>query len=225
MLKYKLLAIIIFFISLQLNASNDSTEVKERFYFFQLAGGYNYSSFIKDNSEWGGNFSFGTITNIPVYKNFIINPTILFSRLTNTLRNLEDEYFESDYVYRRYYDFKFDAAFIDLILFANYKAYQIKNISFDAGLGIGYTLARENFSKSFNYKRTDQIIRYDPHYVPPEGSINESFEETSSVMTYNADLIIRYSRFSISLIYIIKDGEIMHIDNLHILSILFGIKF
>jgi hypothetical protein len=225
MLQYKLTIAISFLLFSQLTATVDSSVANGRVHLFQVVGGYNYSSFTYDNSEWGGNYSIGAIINLPISETIIINPTILFSRSTTIVRNLKGSYFESDYLYLLYYDQEFDATFTDLILFFNYKLNQIKSFTFETGFGLGYSFANEDFSKITNRNETDQIIQYAPNYSTPIYSPKEDFSEKSSGITYNADLIIRYARFSISIIYIFKRGEIRYIDNLHMVSFLLGIKF
>lgn len=224
MLKYKLSVIIIFLLSCQLNAGVDSSIVKQRFYLFQLVGGYNYSSFMTENNEWGGNYSYGVIFNLPISERFIINPSVLFSRSTNTLRKLKDVYFESDYIYRSYYDLKFDATFTDLILFLNYQAYRFKDLIFETGLGIGYSSGKEYYSKSFNFNKTDQVLGYNPSYTPGLVSEIESFQEDGSGRSYYADLVVNYSRFTLCFIYTYKIMRVFEIRNLHTISFLFGIN-
>ena len=203
--------------------ANASTE-NEKLYVIQFVAGYNYSSFYIENSEWRGNYSFGAKLNFPIFSNININPTILFSRYTSLLRNIEGTYFDTDYLYRRYYDQHFEATFTELILFINYETFQFKSFSIETGIGMGYSFAMEDYSKVTNSIVTDQIIRYNPHYQPLVYSPKEDFSEKSSGITYNANLIINYSRVSISFVYIFKNEKIRNIDSLHVFNFLLGIK-
>jgi len=225
MLNYKLLTIIFIILSAQLSASTDSSNTESSFYFLGVVGGNNFSSFLYKDNEWDNNYSWGVKINFMIYDVVTLTPFMLFSRSTNIIRNLEDQYFNSDYLYLRYYDYKFDATFVDLVLLLNFKIYQVNDFVFESGFGIGYSNGDKYLSKSYNYDITDQVIRYDPNYTPGLVSKIESFQENGSGKSYYANLTVNYSRFAFSFMYTYKNMRVFEIRNLHTISFLFGINF
>lgn len=174
-------------------------------------GGLENTHFSSLESVSKTNRSFGLFFQIELRENILILPHLTFGRKSSSIKNIKGDYSRFEYigpdyeefVYKRFYDLDFEGSFIDFGLMTNYKVVDLGDVTFQFGMGFGYSLAVSDYSSEKNSIQTTDLIKYIPKSDPIyEGyPVDLTFTSENSGYYFSGNLMFNYKFLHILPIY------------------------